>query len=46
MDAVYKTLLFFILRGCLVPNLDDSTYYILINEFGLEQVSYDQLIIG
>jgi hypothetical protein len=46
MDAVYKTLLFFIVRGCLVPNLDDSTYYILINEFGLEQVSYDQLIIG
>ena len=46
MGAVYKPLLFFLVRGCLVPNLDDSTYYILINDFSLEQELYDQLIIG
>lgn len=46
LEPVYKSLLFFILRGCLVPNLDDSMYFILVQEYRRSQEHYDILIIA
>ena len=45
LEASYKPLLFFVLRGCLIPNLDDTFYFILTKDFELSQEYYDQMII-
>ena len=41
LEASYKPLLFFILRGCLIPNLDDTFYFVLIQEYEKTQEYYD-----
>ena len=46
IPAVYKTLLFFLVRGLVVPNLDDNQYYYAMKVSKIKQSEYDMLILA
>lgn len=46
LEPVHQVLLYFLARGCLMPNLDDPMYFYLINSLEARQEYYDLLIIG
>ena len=43
---IYMTLLFFIIRGLLIPTFDSTQYYFLVAKCGITQDQYDFLSTG
>ena len=43
---IYLTLLFFTIRGALIPNFDSMQYYFLIEKCQITQDQYDFLNMG
>jgi hypothetical protein len=44
--TVYYSLLYFIIRGSIVPSLDNAQYYFMLEECKISQSTYDLLSIG
>lgn len=40
---IYRSLLFFIITGFILPNFEDVQYYFLLNDCNISQDDYDQL---
>lgn len=40
---IFYSVIFFIIRGCLIPNLDNIHYYFLTEELEFSQDDYDML---
>lgn len=40
---IFYSVVFFLIRGCLIPNLDNIHYYFLTEELNFTQDDYDML---